>query len=273
MTPRARQFVLAATVLASAMAFIDGTIVMIALPIIQMDFHADFPAMQWVVNAYTLTLGALILVAGALGDRVGRRRVFVIGIAIFALASLACAFAPDVGILIGARAVQGIGGALLVPQSLAIIAATFPREVRGSAIGFWAAAAAITTSLGPPVGGFLIDAASWRAAFLINLPLSAAALWMTLAYVEESRDDSAAGRLDWAGSAAAACSLGALTFVLTLLSSAGTNVALVGAMLIAALAGGFIFWRIEKRARNPILPAILFRSRSFLVANILTLFL
>ena len=140
MMPRARQFVLAATVLASAMAFIDGTVVMIALPIIQMDFHAGFPAMQWVVNAYTLTLGALILVAGALGDRIGRRRVFVIGIAIFALASLVCAFAPNVGILIGARAVQGIGGALLVPQSLAIIAATFPREVRGRAIGFWAAA-------------------------------------------------------------------------------------------------------------------------------------
>src|SRR3954469_6183603 len=128
MTPRARQFVLGATVLASAMAFIDGTVVMIALPIIQMDFRAGFPAMQWVVNAYTLKLGALLLVAGELGDRICRRRVFVLGIAIFALASLACAFAPGVGILIGARAVQGIGGALLVPQSLAIIAATFPRE-------------------------------------------------------------------------------------------------------------------------------------------------
>jgi MFS family permease len=168
--------VLAATVLASAMAFIDGTVVMIALPIIQTSFQATFAEMQWVVNAYTLMLGALILVAGALGDRLGRRLIFVIGILIFAAASLLCALAPNAAILIAGRAVQGIGGALLVPQSLAIIAATFPQDVRGRAIGFWAAASAITTSLGPPLGGFLIDTVTWRVAFLINLPLSAAAL-------------------------------------------------------------------------------------------------
>jgi MFS family permease len=210
-----QRWVLAATVLASAMAFIDGTVVTIALPVIQTEFHASFPEMQWVVNAYTLLLGALILVAGGLGDRVGRRRIFVIGIGIFAAASLVCAIAPNVEILIAGRAVQGVGGALLVPQSLAIIAATFPREVRGRAIGFWAAASAITTSLGPPLGGFLIDTMSWRVAFLINLPLSAAALWLTFSYVPESRDHSSSGRLDWLGSALAAESLGALTYGLS----------------------------------------------------------
>ena len=172
----AGRFVLAATVLASAMAFIDGSVVMIALPVIQKDFGATFQELQWIVNAYTLMLGALILIAGALGDRVGRRRVFVIGIVIFAIASLACAVATSSLVMIAARAVQGVGAALLVPQSLAIISASFPRTTRGRAIGVWAAASAITTSLGPPLGGFLIDTLSWRVAFLINLPLSAIAL-------------------------------------------------------------------------------------------------
>ncbi len=263
---------LAATVLASAMAFIDGNVVTIALPVIQSTFHATFPQMQWVVSAYTLMLGALILVAGALGDRVGRRRVFVTGIAVFALASLACAAAPGVHALIAARAVQGIGAALLVPQSLAIIAAGFPRNVRGRAIGFWAAASAITTSLGPPLGGVLIDTTSWRAAFLINIPLSVAALWLTFAHVPESRDDRATGRLDWAGSALAVATLAALTFGLTRLSGQDpTALAVVPALLIAAL-GAVLFWRIEARARNAIMPGDLFRSRPFLVANIITLF-
>ncbi len=273
MTETQRRLVLAATVLASAMAFIDGNVVTIALPVIQAGFHASFPEMQWVVNAYTLMLGALILVAGALGDRVGRRRIFVIGILIFAAASLACALAPNVGILIAARGVQGIGGALLVPQSLAIIAASFPREVRGRAIGFWAAASAITTSLGPPIGGFLIDALSWRAAFLINLPLSATALWLTFRYIEESRDTSAAGRLDWAGSILVAMSLGALTFGLTALAGESASLRGVIPALAVAVVGLAAFWRVERRAANPILPAILFRSRAFLVSNILTLFL
>ncbi len=272
-TEKSRRFVLAATVLASAMAFIDGTVVTIALPVIQTDFHATFPQMQWVVNAYTLMLGALILVAGALGDRVGRRRIFVIGIVIFAAASLVCALATNVGILIAGRAVQGIGGALLVPQSLAIIAAAFPREVRGRAIGFWAAASAITTSLGPPLGGFLIDTMSWRVAFLINLPLSAAALWLTFSHVPESRDDSASGPLDWTGSALVAASLGALTYGLTTLSGEGASMAAVFPALVLAAVGLFAFWRVERRAANPIMPGILFRSRAFLVANILTLFL
>ncbi len=266
--------VLAATVLASAMAFIDGSVVTIALPVIQTELGARFQDLQWVVNAYTLMLGALILVGGALGDRIGRKRVFVIGIAIFGAASLACAAAANVETLIAARAVQGVGAALLVPQSLAIIAAAFPRKVRGRAIGIWAAAAAITTSLGPPVGGFVIDALSWRFAFLINLPLSVAALVLAFAAVPESRDEGAVGPIDWLGSGLAVASLGALTYGLTLLSGrvdAGSRAA-TAAIAVAAV-GSLAFFFTERRAANPILPAALFRSRTFVVANVVTLFL
>jgi EmrB/QacA subfamily drug resistance transporter len=272
-TDRAGRFVLAATVLASAMAFIDGSVVMIALPVIQKDFGATFQELQWISNAYTLMLGALILVAGALGDRVGRRRVFVIGIAIFAVASLGCAVATGSLIMIAARAVQGVGAALLVPQSLAIISASFPRTTRGRAIGVWAAASAITTSLGPPLGGFLIDTLSWRVAFLINLPLSAVALWLTFAHVPESRDEKATGPLDWTGSALAAVSLGAFTYALTVLSDENGWGLRVLTGLTLGCVGLAAFWYAEGRAKNPILPAVLFRSRPFVVINVVTLFL
>ncbi len=267
------RIVLAATVLASAMAFIDGSVATIALPVIQKEFGARFQELQWVVNAYTLMLGALILVGGALGDRVGRRRIFMVGIAIFATASLACATATSIGMLIAARAVQGVGAALLVPQSLAIIAASFPRNVRGKAIGVWAAASAITTSLGPPLGGFIIDTWSWRVAFLINLPLSAAALILSFTHVPESRDQSA-GRIDWPGAALAVVTLGALTFGLTLLSgraSTGSTAAVVAFAI--AFVGIFVFLLAERRAASPILPGALFKSRAFVVANLVTLFL
>jgi EmrB/QacA subfamily drug resistance transporter len=270
---RSGQFVLAATVLASAMAFIDGSIVTIALPVVQTELGAQFQQLQWVVNAYTLMLGALILVGGALGDRVGRRRVFVIGIVVFAVASLACAGATGIDMLIGARAVQGIGAALLVPQSLAIIAASFPRDVRGKAIGVWAAASAVTTSLGPPIGGFVIDLWSWRAAFLINLPLSAAALILSFTHVPESSDPSAR-RLDWLGSTLAIVVLGAFTYGLTLLSgrvAADTRTAEIA--FVVAVAGCVAFLIAERRSANPILPDALLRSRPFVVANVVTLFL
>lgn len=270
---RQRQFVLAATVLASAMAFIDGSVVTIALPVIQKQLQASFQELQWIVNAYTLMLGALILVGGALGDRVGRKRIFVIGIVIFALASLACAIASSATILIAARAVQGVGAALLVPQSLAIIAASFPREVRGRAIGVWAAASAITTSLGPPVGGFLIDLWSWRIAFLINIPLSAGALWLTFACVPESLDRGARGPIDWLGAMVAVLSLGALTFGLTALSDRSTGSAAIASAMLAGVAGLIAFWFVEKRAENPTMPISLFGSRPFLVTNVVTLFL
>ena len=270
----ARQnLILAATIIASAMAFIDGTVVMIALPVIQGAFDASFQQAQWVVNAYMLMLGALILIGGALGDRIGRKQVFAAGIAIFAVASLLCGLAPNATVLIAARAVQGIGAALLVPQSLAIIAASFPREVRGRAIGLWAAASAITTALGPALGGFLIDTLSWRVAFLINLPLSAAALWLTFAYVPESRDDKTSGAMDWLGSALAVAAFGALTYGLTLLPEQSASKALAGVAILAGAAGLAALWFWEGRARNPILPGLLFSSRPFVVANIVTLFL
>lgn len=270
---RARPFVLAATIVASAMAFIDGTVVSIALPVIQESLAADILSLQWVVNSYLLLLGALILVGGGLGDRLGRRRVFAVGIIIFAVASILCAIAPDVQFLIGARALQGVGAALLVPQSLAIIAANFPKEIRGRAIGTWAAASAVTTAFGPPLGGFLIDILSWRAAFWINLPLSAVALWLTWQYVPESRDERASGAVDWAGSLAAVVAFGALTYGLSRLSEEGASPLFVSAAILAGLIGVALFARLEARADNPIMPPSLFHSRVFSVVNVVTLFL
>jgi EmrB/QacA subfamily drug resistance transporter len=272
--PAARPYVLAATILASAMAFIDGSVVTIALPAVQADLGADFRGLQWIVNGYTLMLGALLLVGGGLGDRLGRRRVFVAGIALFALASVVCAAAPTTAILIAGRVVQGIGAAALVPQSLAIIAAAYPKDVRGAAIGTWAAASAITTALGPPVGGFFVDALSWRAAFWINLPLAAGAIWLSWRHVPESRSDDAKGRIDWLGAGIAVAALGALTLGLTFLSEEEGGRLPLGIACVAAGALGIVlFLLVERRAADPIMPLGLFRSRVFTGTNIVTLFL
>jgi EmrB/QacA subfamily drug resistance transporter len=268
-----RPFVLAATILASAMAFIDGSVVTIALPVLQRDLGAGFAELQWMVNAYTLFLGALILVGGAAGDRVGRRRVFVWGIGVFAVASLACALAPGAPALIAARAVQGVGAALMVPQSLAIIASSFPAEVRGRAIGTWAGASAITTALGPAVGGLLIDTLGWRAAFWINLPLSVAAVWLTLGYVRESRSEAAAGPLDVAGTALAVAACGLATLGLTRLAEPETAGRAAGLLIAAGAVAGALFVGAERRAAAPLVPPALFRVRAFAGANLMTLFL
>ena len=269
----ARPYVLAATILASAMAFIDGSVVTIALPAIQSGFAASFPTVQWVVNGYTLMLGALILVGGGLGDRLGRRRLFIAGTAVFALASIVCAAAPTAATLVAARVVQGIGAAALVPQSLAIISACFPRDVRGKAIGTWAAASAVTTALGPALGGFLIDTLSWRFAFWINIPLSAAALWLTVLYVPETRDPQARGPIDWLGATLAIVALGALTLGLTRLSEETDGRALTIALLIAGGLAILPFLAVETRAGNPVMPLDLFRSPVFAGANVYTLLL
>lgn len=269
----ARPFVLAATILASAMAFIDRTVVTIALPALQSDFGASFSSLQWVVNAYALFMGGLILIGGAAGDRFGRKRMFILGIVVFALASFTCAQAPSIDALIAARAAQGMGAALLVPQSLAIIAASFPRDMRGRAIGIWAGAAAITTAMGPPLGGFLIDVLDWRAVFWINLPLSVVAVWLTLRYVPESRDSSASGPLDWRGGILASLALGALTVALTLLPDSQGLTAPIAILLVGGLIGVALFVRTEARALNPLMPLVLFRSRAFSAANVMTLFL
>ena len=263
------RWVLAATILGSGMAFIDGSVVAVALPSLQRALHADAGAMQWVVNGYTLMLGALILLGGAAGDRFGRRRVFMAGIALFALASLACGAAPNAPTLILARAVQGVGGALMVPQSLALIAASFPGPARGPAVGTWAAAAALTTVIGPALGGWLVQAASWRAIFLINPPLAAATLWLTWRHVPESRNPQAAP-LDWRGAALVTSGLAALTWGAIAIARPGMAafaLILLGLALLAA------FVAHEAHARAPMVPLGLFRSPVFSGVNIATLLL
>ena len=270
---RSRPYVLAATILASAMAFIDGSIVTIALPVLQTNFDASFGSLQWVVNAYTLLLGGLILVGGAAGDRFGRRRIFVAGLIVFGGASLACAAAPSVELLIAARSIEGIGAALLVPQSLAIIAAAFPRDIRGRAIGIWAGASAITTALGPPLGGVLIDWIGWRAVFWINLPLVAAALWLAATHVPESRDETSEGPLDWLGGVLGILGFGALAAGLTLVVEPGNSSAAAPILLVTGIVSLIALWHTERSAPNPLVPLSLFRSRNFTATNVITLLL
>jgi len=264
--------VLAAAIIASAMAFIDGTIVTIALPALQTNLAAGFASLQWVVNAYALLLGGLILIGGGAGDRFGRRRILLIGVAVFSAASLACAVAPTIGVLILARAAKGVGAALLVPQSLAIIAAAFPKEIRGRAIGIWAGASAIALSMGPPLGGILIDTLGWRSVFWINLPLSALVIGLALAYVPESRDETARGPLDWPGGLMSVVAFGLLTVGLTLFAEM-SEAAIAAALLILGAIGLALFLVIESRAANPLMPLSLFSNRVFSGANILTLLL
>lgn len=270
---RSRPYVLAAAIVASAMAFIDGTIVTIALPALQADFASGFGSLQWVVNAYALLLGGLILIGGGAGDRLGRRRILLIGTAIFAGASLACALAPTIGVLIAARATKGIGAALLVPQSLAIIAAAFPKEIRGRAIGIWAGASAIALSMGPPLGGVLIDWLGWRSIFWINLPLSACVIGLAFAHIPESRDESAEGALDWPGGLVSIAAFGLLTVGLTLLAETSRSVAIPAGLLTLGAAGLALFLFAESRAASPLMPLSLFSNRVFAGANVVTLFL
>jgi EmrB/QacA subfamily drug resistance transporter len=264
---------LAASVLGSSIAFIDGSVVNVALPAMQHELDAGLAAMQWVVNAYLLLLGALGLVGGALGERLGPRTVFLWGIGLFTLASMACGLAPGVAVLVAARALQGIGAALLVPSSLAIIAAVFPEAERGKAIGTWAAAAAITTAVGPVLGGWLVDAASWRAIFFLNVPLAAVAMMLALGAVPDQRNRDDAPPLDWPGATLAVTGLAALVWALTALPNRGWREPMVDAALatgVLALAGFVI---VEMRSRAPMMPPALFRSRDFVGANLVTLLL
>jgi len=272
-TVAARPWVLAATILASSMVFIDGTVVNVALPALQQEFKASASAVQWVVESYALFLAALLLVGGTAGDRYGRRRVFIAGVLVFAAASVCCGLSGSVGQLIVARAVQGIGGALLVPGSLALISASFPENQRGKAIGTWSGYTAITAAIGPVLGGFLIEHFSWRWAFLINIPLALLILPLAWRYVPESRDPNAPARLDWTGAALASAGLASLVYGLIASSNQGWGDAGVLAALAAALVLLAAFVVVELRHPAPMLPMHLFRSRDFSGANLLTLLL
>ena len=265
-------WVLVATILGSSMAFIDSTVVNVALPALQKSFGASVIGVQWVVEAYGLTLSALILVGGSMGDMFGRRRMFVLGVGIFAAASAYCGLATSIGHLIAARAVQGIGAAFLVPESLALISACFDESERGRAIGTWSGATAITTALGPVLGGWLIEHLSWRWVFFINVPLALAVIAISLWQVPESRS-SRQGRIDWLGASVATFSLTALTFGMIESSRLGWKHPLVLLTLIAGSAGLLAFLFIESRENSPMVPLELFRSRAFAGANLLTLFL
>jgi EmrB/QacA subfamily drug resistance transporter len=270
--PQSGPWILAAAILGTSMAFIDSTVVNVALPALESSFKAGVIDVQWVVESYGLFLGALILVGGAAGDRFGRRKVFLTGIALFALASAACGMAQSIHQLIAARALQGIGAALLTPGSLAIISASFPEAERGRAIGTWSGFSAITTALGPVLGGWLIQHATWRWIFVINLPLAAAVILISIVHVPESRGP-VAKRLDLLGALLAIIGLGGLVFGLIESPRLGwTNLRVSGSLLIA-IVSLISFPFVEARAPSPMVPLTLFRSRTFSGANLLTLFL
>jgi EmrB/QacA subfamily drug resistance transporter len=266
------RIVLAATILGSSMAFIDGTVVNVALPALQNALHASITDVQWVVESYALMLAALLLVGGSLGDLLGRRKVYVIGVAAFASASALCGLAQNVQVLIWARSIQGIGAALLVPGSLALITASFPQETRGQAIGTWSGFSAITAAIGPVIGGWLIQYSSWRWVFFLNLPLAIAVILLS-AKVPESRNENASHHLDWPGALLVTLGLGGVTYALIEWPTRARHGSLIVAAAVlgaVALAG---FLAVEHWSRAPMVSLKLFRSRNFAGANLLTLFL
>jgi EmrB/QacA subfamily drug resistance transporter len=265
----AGRWLIAVTVAGSGMAFLDGTVVNVALPKIGEDLNASTSALQWILNGYLLTLASLILLGGSLGDRLGRRRVFQAGIALFTLASLLCAVAPTVELLIFARLIQGIGGALLTPGSLAILEASFRPADRARAIGAWSGLGGVATAFGPLLGGWLIAAISWRAIFVINLPIGIFVAWAASRHVPESRDPNATGRLDASGAALAAIGLGGTTYAL-IEAPEGNHPAAVVVTAVIGVAALIGFFMQERRSANPMLPLSIFRSRQFSAANAVT---
>src|ERR1700688_2404387 len=257
-------WILAATILGSSMAFIDGTVVNVALPALQSALHGTLSDVQWVVESYALFLAALLLIGGALGDLYGRRKVFAVGVALFSAASALCGCSPDIRWLIIARGVQGVGGALLVPGSLALISANFSEDDRGRAIGTWSGFTSITAAVGPVLGGWFTQHGSWRWVFFINVPVGLAVLLLTVWKVPESSATGQRCRFDWAGGLLAVLGLGGVVFALI---DSRPVVGLAGAIFLI----GLLYW--ETRSSSPMLPLSLFRSRSFSGANLLTLFL
>jgi EmrB/QacA subfamily drug resistance transporter len=268
---RQQRLTLIATILGSTVVFLDGTVVNIALPAISDNLHAGLAGQQWVVEAYMLTMVSLLLVGGSLGDQFGRRRMFVAGLLAFGATSALCAVSPSDEFLVGARALQGVAGALLVPGSLAIVAATFEGAERGKAVGTWTAWTGIATVLGPAGGGALIGLLSWRAIFWVNLPLIAATVVLTLHAVEESRDPDAFRGIDWAGIGLSAAGLGGPVFALIEQPTHGWSDPMVWVPLVGGVASFALFLLYEARARHPMLDLALFRIRNFAIANLTTL--
>ncbi|MBJ7354018.1 MAG: MFS transporter [Thermoleophilaceae bacterium] len=264
------KWVVAATVLGSSMVFLDGTVVNVALPRIGSDFNAGISELQWVLNSYLLALAALILLGGSLGDRFGRKRIFVIGAVWFTAASALCGLAPSVEWLVAGRVLQGVGGALLAPGSLAILEAGFAQADRARAIGIWSGLAGVSTAIGPPLGGWLVDAVSWRAVFFLNVPLGILVVLVSMRHIPESRDKQLVGRIDYAGAALAVLALGGISWTLIEGPARGIGDPVVLGALFAGLLATALFLLRERRAAEPMLPLGLFSSRTFSAANLLT---
>lgn len=262
------KWILLTTVLGSSMALLDSTVVNVALPRIGRDLDADLAALQWTVNAYMVTLAGLILLGGALGDRFGRRKVFVVGVLWFAAASLLCGLAPNAGILIAARALQGVGGALLTPGSLALIQASFHPDDRGRAVGLWSGFGGIGAAVGPFVGGWLVDGPGWRWVFLLNVPLALLCAPVAVRHVPESMGAKAEGRFDVLGAALGAVALALVTYALI---EAGEGSLVVAVTAVAGLAAAVAFVLVEKRRPGPMMPLDIFASRQFTAVNVVTL--
>ncbi|WP_411103935.1 MFS transporter [Streptomyces sp. cmx-4-9] len=262
------RWIVLTTVLGSSMAMLDSTVVNVALPSIGQDLGADLAVLQWTVNAYLLTLAGLILVGGALGDRFGRRRIFVLGVAWFAVGSLACGLAPNAGVLIAARALQGVGGALLTPGSLALIQGSVHPGDRARAVGLWSGLGGVGAAVGPFLGGWLVDGPGWRWVFLLNVPVAALCVPVALRHVPESRDPHAHGRFDVLGAALGAASLALVTYAL-IEARAGT--ALVAASAVGGVLLGAAFVLVERRRADPMVPPAIFASRQFTAVNLVTL--
>ena len=268
---RRQRLTIIATILGSVVVFLDATVVNVALPAISDDLGSGLADQQWVVEAYLLALVALLLVGGSLGDQFGRRRIFIIGLGLFGVTSILCGIAPSSGFLIGARALQGLAGALLVPGSLAILAATFEGAERGKAVGTWTAWTGIATVIGPAGGGALIEAFSWRAIFLVNVPLILLTMWMAQRYVRESVDPDADRHIDWLGIVMSAVGLGLPTFALIQQPTHGWGDPMVFVSLIAGIVIFALFLVWESRYRHAILDLSLFKVRNFAITNIETL--
>jgi EmrB/QacA subfamily drug resistance transporter len=264
---------LVVAVLGSSMAFLDGTVVNVALPVMQRELGVALDQVQWIVESYALLLASLVLVGGALGDRLGRRRVFSAGTALFAGASAACGLSPTALVLIFARGVQGIGAALLVPGSLSLISAAYSEKDRGAAIGTWSAWSAITAAVGPVAGGWVVAHGSWRWLFFFNVPIAVAVLVLARLRVRETRDEAAEQRMDWPGAALATVGLGAIVYALVDAGAGGLGRPRVLGLLAFGAAVLVAFVVVEARARAPMVPLTLFRSRTFAGTNLLTFFL